>query len=71
MAGDTCIGRWEDQAPDERIAIDQSRDTRCVAIAAIITATIALAFVSGSYLSLTIFEGGLSYLDEEKKEVGN
>ena len=37
--------------PDEREAIDQSRDTLCVAIAAIITATIALAVILGSYLS--------------------
>jgi hypothetical protein len=37
--------------PDERGAIDQSRDTLCVAIAAIITAAIALAVILGSYLS--------------------
>jgi hypothetical protein len=37
--------------PDERGAIDQSRDTLCVAIAAIITATIALAVILGSYQS--------------------
>ena len=37
--------------PDERVAIDQSRDTRCVAIAAIITATIAVAVILGSYIS--------------------
>ena len=37
--------------PDERLAIDQSRDTLCVAMAAIITATIALAVILGSYLS--------------------
>jgi hypothetical protein len=37
--------------PDERGAIDQSRDTLCVAIAALITAAIALAVILGSYLS--------------------
>ena len=37
--------------PDERGAKDQSRDILCVAIAAIITATIALAVILGSYLS--------------------
>ena len=37
--------------PDERGAIDQSRDTLCVAIAAIITAAIALTVILGSYLS--------------------
>jgi len=37
--------------PDERVAIDQSRDTRCVTIAAIITATIVLAVILGSYMS--------------------
>ena len=37
--------------PDERGAIDQSRDILCVAIAAIITATIALAVILGSCLS--------------------
>jgi hypothetical protein len=38
--------------PDERVATDQSPDTLlCVAIAAIITATIALAVILGSYLS--------------------
>ena len=36
--------------PDERVAIDQSPDTLCVAIAAIITAAIALAVILGSYL---------------------
>jgi hypothetical protein len=37
--------------PDERGATDQSRDTLCVAIAAIITAAIALTVILGSYLS--------------------
>ena len=37
--------------PDERLAIDQSRDTLSVAIAAIITAAIALTVILGSYLS--------------------
>src|SRR6476659_9295329 len=37
--------------PDERLATDQSRDTLRVAIATIITATIALAVILGSYLS--------------------
>src|SRR6185295_20324866 len=37
--------------PHERGAIDQSRDTLCVAIAAIITAAIALTVILGSYLS--------------------
>jgi hypothetical protein len=36
--------------PDERVAIDQSPDTLCVAIAAIITAAIALTVILGSYL---------------------
>ena len=37
--------------PDERGAKVQSRDILCVAIAAIITATIALAVILGSYIS--------------------
>src|SRR6478736_1431441 len=37
--------------PDERVATDQSRETLCVTIAAIITAAIALALILGSYLS--------------------
>src|SRR5260370_21972307 len=38
--------------PDERGAIDQPRDTLCVAIATIaLTAAIALAVILGSYLS--------------------
>jgi hypothetical protein len=40
--------------PNERGANDQSRDTLCVAIAAIMTATIALAVILGSYLCRTI-----------------
>jgi hypothetical protein len=37
--------------PDEREATDQSRDTLCVAIAAIIVAAIALTVILGSYPS--------------------
>ena len=50
LVSQTSTNEVRPPRPDERIATDQSPDTLWLAIAAIITATIALAVMLGSYL---------------------